>query len=110
MVIRKVALIATVIFLGGSLEKSHALSTFKPTCSVEFDGVVTNIAKAEAPFLNSQFLEKIRVTFSITQTLKGEVHREKELVVLKHGPVRFQKEKSYRISVNNDLLCNVKEI
>lgn len=110
MVIRTVALTAAIIFLGGSLEKSFALSTIRPTCSSEFDGVVKSISIAEAPFLNSKFLKKIKVTFSVLNTIRGESLTEKELVVLKHGPVRFYKNHKYRISLNNDLLCNVKEI
>lgn len=106
---KRVALV-TLLFLGGLLEKAQAVSSIRPICPVEFEGVVVRISQPEAPFLNSTFLEKVKVTFSVSNALKGEVSNEKELVVLKNGPVKFQEEKSYRVSLNNDLLCNVNEI
>lgn len=105
-----VAICGSLFFLGGSLENTYAVSTINPICPVEFEGVVLKVSEAEAPLFNPRFLEKVRVTFSIVNSIKGNVSKKKELIVLKNGPVKFRTDQHYRVSLNKDFLCNVKEI
>jgi hypothetical protein len=102
--------LAIVATLGTISSPSKAISSFQLKCPSEFSGVVVEIASAETPFLNSRSLEKVRVRFEVTDVLRGDIPKEKELIVLKDGPVKFETLKSYKVSLNNDLLCNVKEI
>lgn len=91
-----------LLLLSLSLNTAKSTSTLNHKCSDTFVGEVREVTDAKAPF-SSMILSKSDVLFD----LKGELSGERLIQVLKHGPVQFEVGKSYKVSLNDDLICEV---
>lgn len=91
-----------LFLLSLSLNTAKSTSTLNHKCSDTFVGEVREVTDAKAPF-SSMMLSKSDVFFN----LKGELAGDRKIQVLKHGPVHFEVGKSYKVSLNDDLICDV---
>jgi len=91
-----------LILLSLSLNTARSTSTLNHKCSDTFVGEVRKIADSKAPF-SSLMLSREDVIFD----LEGEQRGERQVNVLKNGPVKFEVGKKYKISLNDNLICDI---
>lgn len=101
----KLGMFALFISLSNNVS---ATTNFSPeSCNTGFLGVVKSVANSSAPFSS---LPKEKITFEVTEVMKGEPGPEYSLDIIKGGPHMFKKGETFRVYAENHLVCSFEEV
>ena len=102
-------LAVVVVMLSGNMFDANAEANLKAhaDCPDKFTGTVTKVSQLDAPFAS---LEKLEVEFKVDHSTQGQFRAKRTLNVLKTGQHSFKKGMSYKLELQDDLICNVKPV
>jgi len=103
-------LAVVVVMLSGNMFDANAEANLKAhaDCPDKFTGTVTKVSELDAPFASLE--EKMKVEFKVDHSTQGQFRPKRILNVIKSGQHSFKKGMSYKLELQDDLICNVKPV
>lgn len=77
------------------------------SCPKKFLGVVERVVHPQAPF---SLPEKVQVSITVKDVLKGDVQAEEKFYVVKNGPVAFEVGQEVQVEMRDNFLCSYKTV
>jgi endonuclease YncB( thermonuclease family) len=90
-----------IVLVGFVSFSSQATSRFSLSCPSKFIGTVTSVTDVD-----SSTFQKVEVSFSVVQIVKGDTFETKKIQVIKDGPVDFKAGQTYTVETRDALLCD----
>ncbi len=102
-------LAVVVVMLSGNIVDANAEANLKAhaDCPDKFTGTVTKVSELDAPFAS---LNRLEVEFKVDHSTQGHFRPKRTLNVQKAGQHSFKKGMSYKLELQDDLICNVKQV
>ncbi|MCO4795288.1 MAG: hypothetical protein KC493_16335 [Bacteriovoracaceae bacterium] len=102
-------IVVVVVMLSWNLLDAQANANLKAhaECPDKFVGTVTKVSELAAPFAS---LNRLEVEFKVDHSTQGNFRPKRKLNVLKFGEHSFTKGMSYKLELQDDLICKVKPL